>query len=171
MLNNYIENQGISKTTIYDNNRPHVNLTDWDAVYDGNRANISINSNSNGKQERFDISLDNEDLESILNFPSVNMSIDKRIRMDFQEPYFKPKPYSKPKPKPYFLELPKPKYRRERQYTPKYINDMHISSPLINEELIIPYSPPPHKHKRAKTHVTHKVYKKIKSGKSKRTHR
>jgi hypothetical protein len=169
MLNNYIKNQGISKTTIYDNNHPSVNLTDWNAVYDGNRANISINSNSNGKQERLDISLDNEDLESILNFPSVNMSIDKRIRMDFQEPYFRPKPYSKPKP--YFLELPKPKHKREKQHTPKYINDRHISSPLINEELIIPYSLPPHKHKRAKTHITHKVYKKIKSSKSRRTSR
>ena len=48
MLNNYITNQGISKTIIHDRNNDTVNLIKWDANYDGNTANLHVNNNTDG---------------------------------------------------------------------------------------------------------------------------
>lgn len=160
MLNTYIKNQGISKTIIHHNNENHVNLVNWDADYDGDVANISLDSNTNGKHNHYDISLDNEDLANMLSMPSVNMPIDKRLKMDFQEPYYTPENY--------LIELPTPEFQpRKPDYIEKMI-DRRISSPLSGEELIIPLTINPksksHKrHHRSKTHITHRVYKKPKS--------
>ena len=132
MLNTYIKNQGITKTIIHDNNRNHVNQINWDADYDGNIANISVNTNTNGKRNHFDVSLDNQDLANILNIQSVDMPIDKRLKMDFQEPYYRAESYYKPEP--YFIEIPKSK---KNKYLEEFI-DRRISSPLNGEELIIP---------------------------------
>ena len=65
MLNTYIKNQGINQTLMYDNKGPHFNQINWNADYDGNVANISVNSNTDGKREYFNISLDNDDLANI----------------------------------------------------------------------------------------------------------
>lgn len=165
MLNTYIKNQGITKTIIHDNNRNHVNQINWDVDYDGDIANLSINTNTDGKHEHFDLSLDNQDLANILNIQSVNIPIDKRLKMDFQEPLYIELPTTE-------LEPRKPKHSEEIIYRP-------ISSPSSGEELIIPltidrdskdlFTLTPHKkHKRHKSHVTHRVYKKHKS-KSKRS--
>ncbi len=71
--------------------------------------------------------------------------------MDFQEQYYDP----------YFIELPK-----KEKYIEEII-DRRISSPLNNEELIIPLTidikNKSHKNRRSKSHITHKVYKKHKS--------
>lgn len=166
MLNTYIKNQGITKTIIHDNNHNHVNLINWDADYDGDTANISINTNTDGKCNQFDVTLDNEDLANILNIQSVNIPIDKRLKMDFQEPSYRPKPY--------FVELPAPQLQPRQPKNVEKILGRTITSPAFGEELIIPltidrktknlYTLTPHKrHKRAKTHITHKVYKKPKS--------
>lgn len=166
MLNTYIKNRGITKTIIHDNNHNHVNLINWDADYDGDVANLSINTNTDGKRNHFDLSLDNEDLANMLNIQSVNMPIDKRLKMDFQEPYYKPEPL--------YIELPTPEFQPRK---PKYLEeiiDRRISSPLSGEELVIPltideknnkpFTLTPHKkHRRPKTHITHRVYKKPKS--------
>ena len=161
MLNTYIKNQGITKTIIHDNNRNHVNQINWDADYDGNIANISVNTNTNGKRNHFDVSLDNQDLANILNIQSVDMPIDKRLKMDVQEPYYRAESYYKPEP--YFIEIPKSK---KNKYLEEFI-DRRISSPLNGEELIIPLTidrkNKSHKHTRSKSHITHKVYKKPKS--------
>ena len=153
MLNTYVKNQGITKTIIHHNNHNHVNQVNWDVDYDGDIANLSINTNTDGKRDYFDLSLDNQDLANILNTQSVNMAIDKRLKRDFLDtPDFEP-------------------------ITPKYSEDMiykPISSPSSSEELIIPltidrktkdlFTLTPHKkHRRSKSHVTHKVYKKPKT--------
>jgi hypothetical protein len=156
MLNTYIKNRGITKTIIHDNNHNHINMINWDANYDGDVANISFNTNNDGKSKHFDVTLDNEDLANILNIQSVDIPIDKRIQMDFQEPSYRHK------------LLPR---------QPKSVEELlerHISSPVSDEELIIPltidrktkdlYTLTPHKrHKRTKSHITHKIYKKPKS--------
>jgi hypothetical protein len=165
MLNTYIKNQGITKTIIHSNNHNHVNQTKWDADYDGDIANISINSNTDGHHKHLNISLDNEDLANLLNIQSVDMPIDKRLKMDFREPYYEPENY--------YIELPTPKLEPARPEIRaiEELNEPHISSPVTGEELVIPLTidrktadkftlTPKKRHRRLKTHVTHKVYKK-----------
>ncbi len=166
MLNTYIKNRGTTKTIIHDNNHNHVNQLNWDADYDGDIANISIDSNTDGKRNHYAVSLDNEDLANILTMPSVDMPLDKRLKMDFQQPYYTPENY--------FIEIPTPEFQpRKSKYLESIVN-RHISSPSSHEELVIPltinpkgknlFTLTPHKkHKRAKTHITHRVYKRPKS--------
>jgi hypothetical protein len=163
MLNTYIKNSGIMKTIVHNNNDNHVNLINWDADYDGDVANIYINSNTDGKLKHYGVSLDNQDLANLLSIPSVDLPIDRRLKMDFQEPYYKTDPYPR-------VEIP----TKNPQYFEEKMINRHISSPSIAEELIIPltidrktadlFTLTPHKkHRRSKTHITHKVYKKHKS--------
>jgi hypothetical protein len=190
MLNTYIKNQGITQTIVHDKNRNHFNEVNWDADYDGNTANISVKSNVDGKRDKFDISLDNEDLANILNIPSVNMPIHKRLKIDFQEPFNK-------REQQYLLELPpsprilSPRILTPRILTPEFeprkpeileeIINSGITSPATGEEFIVPLTidkktiddyilTPRKRHRRRKTHITHKIYKKPKSStKSKNT--
>jgi hypothetical protein len=173
MLNTYIKNQGITKTIIHDNNHNHINQVKWDADYNGDIANLSVDTNTDGKRKHFDFSLDNQDLANILNIQSVNMPIDKRLKMDFQEPYYNTESL--------YIELPTPKIEsRKPEYHEKDIV-RRISSPLNGEELIIPltineinrnsstlkHHKKHKKHRRPKSHITHRVYKKNKSTSSK----
>jgi len=173
MVNTYIKNQGITKTIIHDNNHNHINQIKWDADYNGDIANLSIDTNTDGKRKHFDFSLDNQDLANILNIQSVNMPIDKRLKMDFQEPYYNTESL--------YIELPTPKIEsRKPEYHEKDIV-RRISSPLNGEELIIPltineinrnsstlkHHKKHKKHRRPKSHITHRVYKKNKSTSSK----
>jgi hypothetical protein len=164
MLNTYIKNRGITKTIVHDNNNSHVNLINWDVDYDGDIANISVNTNTDGKRNHYDISLDNQDLANILNIQSVNTPIDKRLKMDFREPYYREEPY--------LIELPTQQFEPRKSKSYQQIVDRKISSPLSGEELIIPLTinrknkniKTSHKKRRQpKTHITHKVYKKSKS--------
>jgi hypothetical protein len=161
MLNTYIKNRGITKTIIHDNKKSHVNLVNWDADFDGDIANISVSSNMDGIKKQFDIQLDKEDLDEILNIPSVEMPLEKRLQLDFQQEN------PNPNPKHYLIELPTFKLDRDSSYR-------HISSPKSNEELIIPftfdrkslgnyYITPRRNNRRKKSHITHRVYKKSKS--------
>jgi hypothetical protein len=166
MLNTYIKKQGITQTIVHDKKYNHFNEINWNADYDGNIANISVKSNVDGKRDKFDISLDNEDLANILNIPSVNMPIHKRLKIDFQEPFNKREPY--------FLEVATPELQPRKPETLEEIISTGISSPASDEELIIPLTidkktmddyilTPRKKHRRRKSHITHKVYKKQKS--------
>jgi hypothetical protein len=84
MLDSYIKNTGSTKTIIHKNNRNHVNEIKWDAEYDGDLANVSINMNNNGEKDKYLIQLDNDDLQNLLNIPSVNQPIEKRLLYDFK---------------------------------------------------------------------------------------
>ena len=57
MLNTYIKNRGITQTLINNNNQKQFNQINWDADYDGQNANISVTSdtdgNKNQKKRRF----------------------------------------------------------------------------------------------------------------------
>ena len=166
MLNTYIKNRGTTKTILHNNNKNHINQINWDADYDGDVANISINTDNDGIRDHFDIKLDNQDLANILNIQSVNMPIHKRLKNDFKEASYMSEPY--------YIELPTPEIQPR---TPKSVEELlsrHISSPLQNEELIIPLTidqkstdkytfTPKRRHRKLKTHVSHKAYKKYKS--------
>jgi len=182
MLNTYIKNRGLTQTIIHKNNQNQFNEINWDAIYDGNNANISVNLNKNGKQNNFNISLDNQDLANILNVPSINMPLHKRLQMDFENE----NPVFKHDPNIYQIQLPPNMNQQmfeesnpiQSSFEPSYedlLHTNHLSSPLSNEELIIPLTidaksqdKKNHKHKKThKTHKTYKVYKKIKSSSNK----
>jgi hypothetical protein len=171
MLNTYIKNRGTTKTLIHDNNQNHINQINWDVDYDGDIANISIDSESNGKSNHFDIKLDNNDLANLLNVQSVNMPLDKRLKMDFNEQAISPHTY--------YIELPEREFKSKEpiieipETSIEEFIDRRISSPKSNE-IFVPLSidnktlnkytlTPKRKHRRRKTHVTHKLYKKTKS--------
>jgi hypothetical protein len=179
MLNSYIKHKGITQTLMHNNNLNQFNEINWDAEYDGNMANISVTSNTDGKKQNYNFSLDNQDLASILNMPNVNIPLDKRLKMDFENPSFSQNQDM------YQLELPnfhppllnplEPSYKSNKSTMKELLKPTRfLSSPLSNEELIIPitidgktndnYTLTPKKHhKRKKHHKTYKVIKKHKS--------
>ena len=79
MLDTYVRNRGTTKTIIHNNRHNDVSEINWDADYDGDFANISLDLNQNGKTNHYDVKLDNEDLANILNIPSVNLPIHNRL--------------------------------------------------------------------------------------------
>ena len=175
MLNTHIKNRGLTQTLVRNNNKNQINQINWDADYDGNTANISITSNADGNTKHFDVQLDNQDLASILNVPSISIPIDKRLKMDFVTSIFKQDPNI------IKLELPdnttyeKPLYQHDVIMPEKYSKNIsYLLGPLPNEELIVPitinektidkYTLTPKRHdKHKKTHKTYKVYKKTKT--------
>lgn len=118
-----IQNHGITETIINDNNNILVNRTNWDANYDGNTANILVDANTNGKHNVYNIELDNDDLANILNMPSVDTPIDKRLMRDFK----KTKKIKNRTPTPYMFD-----FDNNNSYSPL----THVSSPLPNQELV-----------------------------------
>lgn len=144
MVKTYIKNSGITETILLDNNKKHFTKLNWDANYDGNEANININTNTDGIIDSYDIKLDNNDLIKILNIPSINTQLDKRLEMDFED-IITPKgremielPGSLTLP--YLLDNKKDIKSREKR-TSKIIDDnifTHLSSPRTNEEFIVP---------------------------------
>jgi hypothetical protein len=198
MLNTYIQNSGLTQTIIHNNNnkRNEFNEIKWDAEYDGKQANISLDSNSNGKKKHYNVSLDNQDLANLLNVPSVNMPIDKRLHMDFVAQKVKKEPIvlqiELPDLKtpqliprqPYVIKEPESMFENDVTSLESFLESAnptsYLSSPASNEELIVPitidektsenYTLKPKKHhKDKKTHKTYKVYKKRKSPKSKKS--
>jgi len=164
MLNTYIKNRGMTQTIIIDNNNNQINQLNWEADYDGDVANISIDTDTNGKSNHYDIKLDNNDLDNILNVESVNIPIHKRLKMDFDEPR-----------EPHFIKLPthpQPIFEGPDTTTTEFI-DRRVSSPKSND-YFVPLSidtkrmkkyklTPKKRHKPRKTHITYKLIKKPKS--------
>ena len=86
MLDTYIKNRGTTKTIVHNNNRNTINETNWDADYDGNVANVSLDLSKNGRNKHLDFKLTNDDLANMLSIPSVNQPIHKRLKIDFRKP-------------------------------------------------------------------------------------
>ena len=122
MLNTYIQNRGLNQTILYNNNNPiEFNETNWNANYDGNNTDISVIENNNGYKNRYHISLDNRDLANMLNVPSINMPIDRRLQLDFTRPEME-------EPRLLQLELPEDNLPLIQTMTP----NSYLSSPLSN---------------------------------------
>lgn len=183
MLNTFIENKGVTQTIIHNNNKSHINEVGWNAEYDGDTANISVTTNSDGAKQHYDVTLDKLDLDKLLNISSVNIPLHERLAKDFSGPLFEHEP------KKYFIELPDTDSDDSIDAISEQINNdldldntqnnrpnRYLSSPLANEEIILPitideqkhnrhkYTLTPKKHHiRKKTHQTYKAYKKRKS--------
>jgi len=85
--NTFIKNKGITQTYTYNkrHNKLDASKIDWDAEYDGQQANISVNlQEPDGDKQHYDIKLDNHDLAQILSMPTINTPIDKRLIEDFK---------------------------------------------------------------------------------------
>jgi hypothetical protein len=179
MLDTYIKNRGSTKMLIYNNNHNEIN---FDADYDGNVANISLDLQNNGRHNHYDVTLNNEDLANILNVPSINMPLDRRLKRDFKHQTFLHDPNMY---KIEFEELKSPSLMQiaPQKKSKKTIEELletiqqtplHISSPQPNEEFIIPVTldnnslnkytlTPKRHHRKIRSHKIHKVYKKPKS--------
>ena len=188
MYNNnyYIKSKGSLQTFVNNNNNNNnqFNEIDWDAGYDGDVANVILSSNNNGNQKIYNVKLDNEDLANLLNVPSITGPIHKRIQMDFNNNRFRRQPNI------YKIEMPDFNDYETSQFDssslvdePESIENIlqsmkqpnsYLSSPLSNEELIVPISiddktlnqytlTPNRRHAHKKTHKTYRVYKKPKS--------
>ena len=186
MLNTYIKNRGITQTLVNNNNQKQFNQINWDADYDGQNANISVTSDTDGNKNHFDVKLDNEDLANMLNIPSVSTPIDKRLQMDFDDSFRREPqllqieipdlktPRVSPRKPSYLVEEPETEEQSIEELLESITPNSYLSSPLPDQELIAPISiddktsnrftlTPHRRHKRPKTHKTYKVYKKPKS--------
>jgi hypothetical protein len=182
MLDTYIKNRGATKMLIYNNNHNDINEINWDADYDGNVANISLDLQNNGRQNHYDVTLDNQDLANILNVPSVNMPLDRRLKRDFKHQTFLHDPnmykieFEDLKSTPLMSISPPRKSEKTIEELLETIQQtpLHISSPQPNEEFIIPVTldnnslnkytlTPKRHHRKIRSHKIHKVYKKPKS--------
>jgi hypothetical protein len=132
MVHNLIRNTGSTKTFLLQNNKKHFNNIDWDAEYDGQEANIIINTNTDGIKDKYKVQLDNDDLMELMNIQSVPIPLDKRLEMDFQDKLQEQK----------FIEVPDSltlPYLENKKITDNSTDFFtHLSSPRTNEEFIIP---------------------------------
>ncbi len=138
---------------------------EWDADYDGKIANMSLDVNNNGNKQHYSLKLDNDDLATILNIPSIQDTLDMRLKRDFRD-------FNMYEPKMIELDPASEQslfFDKSSLLTDNNIQT-HISSPLPYEELIIPLKinpttsksytlTPKKRHKKRKNHKTHRVYK------------
>jgi len=183
MLNTYIQNRGQTQTILHNNRRSRVNEIKWDANYDGETANILVSSNTDGMKRHYGVKLDNRDLETMLNIPSVDIPLHNRLQQDFVDSAFRYEPVI------YQIELPQEDSKSiynvssskpGDNFIQSAARDSYLSSPLPNEELIIPLTVDGKMRKRhtltskkgrahRKSHKTYRVYKRPKSRQTSRT--
>ena len=165
MLDTFIKNKGTTKTIIHNNNKNYYNEVNWDADYDGEKANISLDIDENGKKGHVEMKMNNDELAELLNIPSENSMLDKRLYRDFLSKRSMrdhnmieieiPKHYDGNIPKSILYRHPKAKDSLIYEKNNKRVhfqneepmsleNEMaeniytHISSPEPQEELLIP---------------------------------
>jgi hypothetical protein len=180
MLETYIKNKGITKTIIHDkkHNHNHINEIKWVADYDGDRAKVKLNLNDNGHNKHLNFSLDNHDLAKILNIPSIDLPLERRLKRDFYKPCNEPIIYRielENEKGPSFLPI---EYEESRPSSSPILqmleNSSYLPSPASNEELLIPLSirkntsgdftfTPRRRHRKYKTHKTYRIFRHKKS--------
>jgi hypothetical protein len=136
-----ISNRGITQTTTYNNCNYDINQIEWNADYNGNTANIDIDYDENGKKKHLNFILNNDDLAEIFNIPSVNDSLDRRLKNDFK----------KNKRTPMFIEVDNNEINSPITIQPL----THMKSSLLENYLPVKYNTP----KRKYTHRRNKKNK------------
>ena len=165
MLDTFIKNKGTTKTIIHNNNKNYYNEVNWDADYDGEKANISLDIDENGKKGHIEMKMNNDELAELLNVPSENSTLDKRLYRDFLSKRSRrdhkmieieiPKNYDDNVPKSILYRHPRAKDSLINEKNNKRVhfqnekplsleNEMaeniytHISSPAAQEEIMFP---------------------------------
>ena len=85
MLGGYVDvkNRGFNETISSNNNKTNFSKIRWDANYNGNHGNMTLDISKNGRKKHIDVAFDNQDLAEILNVPAVNLSLERRLKRDF----------------------------------------------------------------------------------------
>jgi hypothetical protein len=84
MLDTFIKNKGVTKTIIHNNNKNYYNEVNWDADYDGENANLTLDIvDDNGRKDHLEVKMNNDELAELLNIPSEKNMLDKRLYNDF----------------------------------------------------------------------------------------
>ena len=82
----YVQNYGMIKTKIYKKKGSKTKKQNyklaWNGDYDGNKANIIIDLNDNGIKQKENITLNNDELMSMFNYPIHPMDLEKRLLYD-----------------------------------------------------------------------------------------
>jgi hypothetical protein len=82
-MTTYIQNYGVTKSYIKQNNKKTINEIKWKGNYDGENANIELLFNDNGNKEHMKMKLDNDDLMELLNIQPIEQSLEQRLLTDF----------------------------------------------------------------------------------------
>ena len=155
-MDTHISQKGMAQTVVIDNNKKNINSTKWNAKYDGETANILVNTNTNGHKSKYLIELDNNDIADLFSVPSVNEPLDIRLKNDYTNP--RKHKHSIPST-PYMIEMD------NQSLKPTKMNDTfytHVSSPSYGEQFLIPVpinNPKTRKHKKHKKHRTYHIKK------------
>ncbi len=85
MEKQFIKSYGVSNNFIKrsDNDDLYINKLKWVGKYDGKKADIDLDINNNGQKQHYDIELDNDEIQNLLNIHSVNKPLDNRLLEDF----------------------------------------------------------------------------------------
>jgi hypothetical protein len=183
MLNTFIKTKGVTKTLIHNNNKNYINELNWDADYDGENANISLDIDENGTKGHLNMKMNNDELAELLNIPSENTMLDERLYNDFlsTSPNNEYKiieieelPKSTMNNKFHLLKDSFEKHKKKVHFVNE--NPMaedaediytHISSPEPQQEIILPLVIKDSKrrkrnrtHKKVRSHGSYKIYKK-----------
>lgn len=78
-----MQNYGFAKTIINKNNKKTRNEIMWNGNYNGNIANIEVNTNDNGIREIVKMQLNNNDILNILGVQPINIPLEQRLQNDF----------------------------------------------------------------------------------------
>jgi hypothetical protein len=171
MLDTFIKNKGITKTIIHKNNKNYYNEVNWDADYDGEKATLSLDIDDNGRKEHVEMKMNDDELAELLNIPSENSSLDKRLYNDFlsKRPKIENKMIAIEMPKDSLtLEKNKKKVHFELENELGNVGEnmyTHISSPTSQEEILFPLivneakTRKHRRHRNPKSHVTYKIYR------------
>jgi hypothetical protein len=65
------------------NSKPVIHEIEWDADYKNDKGKMNVDINKNGKKNKYQLQLNKNDLEKILQMPSINQSLDQRLIRDF----------------------------------------------------------------------------------------
>ena len=81
----YIKNSGETTTYIHNKNRKTMrNKMKWKAKYDGENAHIHVDINNDGNKPKIHTSFTRDDLARMLNIPSINVPLEKRLIDDYK---------------------------------------------------------------------------------------
>ena len=82
-MTNYFKTKGYTSTIVQHDSHKDVNSVEWNADYDGHKANVDLKLGKNGKRKHINMELNNQDLLELLNAQSVRKPLDMRLRDDF----------------------------------------------------------------------------------------
>ena len=93
----YAQSYGMIKTKLYKKKGSKTQKKQykmaWNGDYDGDKANIIIDIDNNGNKQKENITLNNEELMSMFNYPVHPMSLETRLTNDFMSPTPEPDIY------------------------------------------------------------------------------